>query len=106
MRGESHHVEVRHMKEVLRESGVQQIAPPAVAPPPEPALGAARVMRPLAQQVAELERQAISAALAATGGNKLAAAKLLGISRAKLYERLEDVSYFQPVSDNQPIGIA
>jgi transcriptional regulator with PAS, ATPase and Fis domain len=106
MRGESQHVEVRHMKEVLRESGVQQIAPPAVAPPPEPALGAARVMRPLAQQVAELERQAISAALAATGGNKLAAAKLLGISRAKLYERLEDVSYFQPVSDNQPIGIA
>jgi transcriptional regulator with PAS, ATPase and Fis domain len=106
MRGESHHVEVRHMKEVLRESGVQQIAPPAVAPPPEPALGAARVMRPLAQQVAELERQAISAALAATGGNKLAAAKLLGISRAKLYERLEDVSYFQAVSDNQPIGIA
>ena len=28
-------------------------------------------------------------ALAATGGNKLAAAKMLGISRAKLYERLE-----------------
>ena len=105
MRGESQHVEVRHMKEVLRESGVQQIAPPAVAPP-EPASGAARVLRPLAQQVAELERQAIGAALAATGGNKLAAAKLLGISRAKLYERLEDVSYSQSVSENQPIGIA
>jgi DNA-binding NtrC family response regulator len=43
----------------------------------------------LAEQVAELERRAIDAALTATGGNKLAAAKLLGISRAKLYERLE-----------------
>jgi DNA-binding NtrC family response regulator len=39
--------------------------------------------------VAELERQAIESAMAATSGNKVAAAKLLGISRAKLYERLE-----------------
>jgi DNA-binding NtrC family response regulator len=42
----------------------------------------------LPEQVAELEHQAIRAALASTGGNKLAAARLLGISRAKLYERL------------------
>ena len=48
------------------------------------------LLRPLAEQVAELERQAIAAALAATGGNKLAAARLLGISRATLYERLEN----------------
>ena len=34
---------------------------------------------------AELERQAIAQALQATGGNKLATARLLGISRAKLY---------------------
>ncbi|HEX7889022.1 MAG TPA: helix-turn-helix domain-containing protein, partial [Ramlibacter sp.] len=46
-------------------------------------------LRPLAEQVAEVERSAIQAALEATGGNKLAAARLLGISRAKLYERLE-----------------
>jgi DNA-binding NtrC family response regulator len=32
---------------------------------------------------------AIEAAMAHTRGNKFAAAKLLGISRAKLYERLE-----------------
>jgi DNA-binding NtrC family response regulator len=46
-------------------------------------------LRPLAEQVAEVERLAIQAALEATGGNKVAAARLLGISRAKLYERLE-----------------
>ena len=104
MRSDSQHIEVRHLKEVLRESGVQQIAPAAVAAPPESAPGAA-ALRPLAQQVAEVERQAIASALAATGGNKLAAAKLLGISRAKLYERL-DVSYFRTVSENKTITIA
>ena len=46
-------------------------------------------LAPLAEQVARLERRAIAAALAATGGNKVAAARMLGISRAKLYERLE-----------------
>jgi transcriptional regulator with PAS, ATPase and Fis domain len=45
-------------------------------------------IRPLPQAVAELEMRAIRDALAATGGNKVAAAKLLGISRATLYEKL------------------
>ncbi|MFO1219169.1 MAG: sigma 54-interacting transcriptional regulator [Burkholderiaceae bacterium] len=45
-------------------------------------------IRPLPQAVAELEMRAIREALAATGGNKVAAAKLLGISRATLYEKL------------------
>jgi len=44
--------------------------------------------KPLPQAVAELEMRAIREALAATGGNKLAAAKLLGISRATLYDKL------------------
>ena len=39
---------------------------------------------------AELERRAIAASLAATGGNKLATARQLGISRATLYQRLEN----------------
>ena len=43
---------------------------------------------PLAEQVAQLEQQAITAALQQFGGNKLRAARALGISRAKLYERL------------------
>ncbi len=60
-------------------------APPAArregAPPP--------LLRPLADQVAELERQAIRTALMATGGNRVAAARLLKMSRAALYDRLE-----------------
>ena len=43
---------------------------------------------PLPQAVAELEARAIREALQRTGGNKLAAARLLGISRATLYEKL------------------
>ena len=45
-------------------------------------------LRPLPEQIAELERRAIAAALARTGGNRTAAARLLGISRASLYDRL------------------
>ena len=52
-------------------------APPAPAGP-----------KPLPQAIAELEQRAIREALTATGGNKLAAARLLGISRATLYEKL------------------
>lgn len=42
----------------------------------------------LPQAVAELEARAIGAALHATQGNKQAAARLLGIARATLYEKL------------------
>jgi len=49
-----------------------------------------RYLRPLAEQVAELERKAIAATLKAHGGNKLATARQLGISRATLYGRLEN----------------
>jgi len=45
-------------------------------------------VRPLPQLIAELERRSIESALAATGGNKLSAARMLGISRATLYEKL------------------
>jgi transcriptional regulator with PAS, ATPase and Fis domain len=102
MRSDSQHIEVRHLEDVLRESGVKQIAPALVAAQASEQT-APHVLRPLGEQVAELERRAIEAALAATGGNKLAAAKLLGISRAKLYERLEPLSGFKTVSVNQTI---
>jgi len=47
-----------------------------------------RLLRPLAEQIAELEGQAIRAALEVHAGNKLATAKALGISRATLYDRM------------------
>ena len=95
MRTDSGRIGVADVEAVLRESGVEQIAPPAAAP----AMPQRRVtdLRPLAEQVAEVERQAIEAAMAHTRGNKVAAAKLLGISRAKLYERLEGLPEYQSI---------
>jgi len=89
MRSDSHRIKARHLEEVLRESGVERLAPAG----PLTGAGSDERLRPLAEQVAAVEQAAIGAALAATGGNKVAAARLLGISRAKLYERL--------MSDNQ-----
>ncbi len=70
----------RHL--ALQPSGV------ASAPAPAEVAAEAQTIRPLPQAVAELELRAIRDALVATGGNKVAAAKLLGISRATLYEKL------------------
>ncbi len=95
MRSDSPHIETAVLEEVLRESGVKQLAParwPAHAGGQGADTGVDAALRPLAVQVAELEQRAIEAALAATGGNKVAAAKLLGISRATLYERLESIA--------------
>jgi transcriptional regulator with PAS, ATPase and Fis domain len=46
---------------------------------------------PLAQVVADAEREAILAALQAAGGRKSVAAQMLGISRATLYEKLSQL---------------
>jgi len=70
---------------VLRESGVE--LPPAQASSAVTDRAAPAAL-PLAQQRAALEREAISAAMAQVRGNKAAAARLLGISRATLYGRL------------------
>lgn len=53
-------------------------------------------IRPLAETVAEVERDLIKAALANTNGNKALAARMLGISRATLYQKIED---YQLMSD-------
>lgn len=46
-------------------------------------------IRPLPEAVAELEKNLIKAALDNAGGNKASAARMLGISRASLYQKIE-----------------
>ena len=55
------------------------------ATPTTPAAGGPK---PLPDQLADVERKAIADALKTTGGNRAAAAKLLKMSRAALYDRL------------------
>ncbi len=108
LRTESGQITSHELMAVLRQAGVRDIATQpgivagdaaAAAADLQPRL--AQPPRPLAEQVAQVERQAIRAALEHTGGNKLAAAKLLGISRATLYERLEQLPEIRTLPENQ-----
>ena len=58
------------------------------APPPAPPHALPPLLQPLAEQVAEVEKRAIATALRACRGNRVAAARQLGMSRAALYDRL------------------
>jgi transcriptional regulator with PAS, ATPase and Fis domain len=96
LRSDTPHISAAVVEQVLRESGVAGVAPvasaPLTSPRPLASAEAGGGLLPLAQQVAELEKVAIGQALAATRGNKAAAALVLGISRAKLYERLASLN--------------
>lgn len=85
LRNDSAQLDAPQLEGVLRESGVSELMPAQARPPEAPD---ALLLRPLSVQVAELEQRAIAAALQASAHNKLATARLLGISRATLYERL------------------
>ena len=104
MRSDSQLITAQLVGQLLAEAGVEQMLPNAPSAIPsnatwQPATasagqttqarqaGAARV--PLATQLAHVERQAIAAAMATTRGNKAAAAKQLGLSRATLYARMK-----------------
>lgn len=95
MRSDSHHILPTHLEAVLRESGIAQLAPMPVAVLSDAAVPTTATdspaMLPIAELVAQLERKAIAAALSTAGGNKTAAAKLLGMSRATLYGRLRSI---------------
>ena len=87
MRCETGRIDAALTEQVLHDAGLPVVAQlPQAAALPVADEGVA--LRPLWQQVAELERVAIARALQASGGNKQAAARLLGISRAKLYAGL------------------
>ena len=94
LHADSDRLDGEHMEAVLRLAGVAQIQP--ALPAAEAPAGADTLLQPLARQVRALEQRAIATALRATGGNKLAAARLLGISRATLYERLDATVRAEP----------
>jgi hypothetical protein len=52
--------------------------------------------------IAELEAEAILGAVSALGGNKLEAARQLGIGKATLYRKLKEFTYTIPAGDFAP----
>ena len=90
MRSDAHCIDAEQLRTILREAGVEPAAPVTEASRADAAARQDDLLRPLAVQVAELERRAIAAAMAANGGNKLATSRQLGISRATLYGRLDN----------------
>lgn len=86
VRSESPQVDAALVSAVLGDAGVEQAAPLALSASVQ--VRAANATDPLWVQVAALERQAVQLALQASQGNKVLAAKRLGISRAKLYQSL------------------
>jgi transcriptional regulator with PAS, ATPase and Fis domain len=93
------------VEQVLRLAGVDRIEPPWDGTVPGRSAVTAtdpgaeeRVLRPLAEQVREVEQRAVRAALAHCGGNRAAAARLLGMSRASLYDKLRQWGW---ASENQ-----
>ncbi len=82
---DSERVSADQLAQVLSAAGLTHA--PIVRAPPRPVQDASAPGR-LSDQVTALEQRAISAALIAHAGNKQAAAKSLGISRATLYQRL------------------
>lgn len=73
-------------RSLMQTSSPRALPAPLATPTPGP--DDPLLLRPLAEQIAELERKALAAALRVTGGNKLAAAKMLRMSRASLYDKL------------------
>jgi transcriptional regulator with PAS, ATPase and Fis domain len=95
---------IRELRNVLEQASMMSdellltpehflgLLPPAAALPaalrPPQSAAQPQLLGPLPEQIAALERRAIAAALAQTQGNKVAAARLLQISRAALYDKL------------------
>ena len=92
MRSEMGRIDAALTAQVLQDAGLPVVQQPDAMLPMAAPGALTQEIRPLREQVAELERQAITRALALCGGNKLLAARWLGISRAKLYDRLPELS--------------
>lgn len=91
LRFESSHIGPEEVAQVLKAAGAARIEQPVARPAlaADVSEGDEGEWVPLPEQIAQLERKAIAQALKATGGNRAAAARMLGISRASLYDKLE-----------------
>jgi two-component system response regulator AtoC len=74
--------------------------PPALLDDAQP-MAPTSLLRP-GFSIDSLERQLIYEALARTSGNKTEAAKLLGITRRRLYSRLKSIEADTPSEDEPP----
>jgi DNA-binding NtrC family response regulator len=81
-----------------RDVVVSMPAPIACAPANPHSLGGAPVSSPEADLLVTVERDHIQRALIRAGGNKKAAAKMLGLSRRALYRRLERLDLASTIS--------
>jgi transcriptional regulator with PAS, ATPase and Fis domain len=95
LRSDSSHIGAEPVRALLTPGDAAPLVLP-VAASAEPAAPGA--FRTLAERQAAMEREAMREALAHTGGNRSAAARLLGMSRARFYERLESLGL---LSENQ-----
>jgi transcriptional regulator with PAS, ATPase and Fis domain len=84
--------------------GAELAAAPPV-PDTEGTVVASPLLRPLDDQVAELERAALAAALLAHHGNRLAVARQLKMSRAALYDRLARFPELAALGRNSHSGV-
>lgn len=86
LRSETGRIDAVLMEQVLQDAGLPvQMQPVRMSDLPSETPQREADLRPLKVQVAELEQRTIARALQMTAGNKQATARLLGISRAKLY---------------------
>ena len=95
LRSDSSHIGAEPVRALLSPGDAAPLALPVAASAGPVAPGA---FRTLAERQAAMEREAMREALAHTGGNRSAAARLLGMSRARFYERLESLGL---LSENQ-----
>ena len=86
--------------EFITERELRLCLPPLTAQAPAPQMAAAAAMPPSpdADLLVNVERDHIQRALIRAGGNKKAAAKMLGLSRRALYRRLERLDLAATIS--------
>ncbi|MFN3736200.1 sigma-54 interaction domain-containing protein [Hydrogenophaga sp.] len=98
LRSDSSHIGLEPVRALLGQGEAAALAEPAAVRTEAASPAAPGAFRTLAERQAAMEREAMREALAHTSGNRSAAARLLGMSRARFYERLQSLGL---VSENQ-----